>query len=54
MDNNINDNYKFKAIFNNLKESIIIIKQENMQIDYVNSKFLSEFQQQISQISGEQ
>ena len=40
MDNNINDTNKFKAIFNNLKESIIIIKKNNLKIDYVNSKFL--------------
>lgn len=43
MDQKINDNQKFKVIFNNIDESIIIIKQENTQIDYVNNKFLSEF-----------
>lgn len=29
MDQKINDNQKFKVIFNNIDESIIIIKQEN-------------------------
>ena len=44
MDIKINDNEKFKNIFNNIDESIIILKQEDMEIDYVNNQFLSTFQ----------
>lgn len=43
MDLKINDNNKFKNIFNNIDESIIIIKVDVNQIDYVNKKFLSNF-----------
>ena len=50
MDNEINDNAKFKNIFNNIDESIIILQPENMEIDYVNSQFLTTFKMQISQI----
>ena len=37
---------KFKACFNNLRESIILIS--NGQIEYVNSNFLELFAQQIN------
>ena len=50
MDLKINDNNKFKNIFNNIDESIIIIKVDLNQIDYVNKKFLSNFQSKIDQI----
>ena len=46
MDIKINDNAKFKNIFNNLDESIIIIKgknNENFEIDYINEKFSLNF-----------
>ena len=50
MDNEINDNAKFKNIFNNIDESIIILQPENMEIDYVNNQFLTTFKMQISEI----
>ena len=50
MDQKINDNTKFKLIFNNIDESIIIIKEENTEIDYINNKFLTEFQSCILDI----
>ena len=50
MDIKINDNEKFKNIFNSIDESIIILKQEDMEIDYVNNQFLSTFQTQIENI----
>ena len=50
MDQKINDNTKFKLIFNNIDESIIIIKQESTEIDYINNKFLTEFQSCILDI----
>ena len=48
MDIKINDNFRFKNIFNNLDESIIIINDQN--IDYVNKKFLMNFHSQIQEI----
>lgn len=43
MDIKINDNAKFKDIFNNIDESIIILSQNNFEIDYVNNQFLKSF-----------
>ena len=43
MDLNIVDNNKFKLIFENEKEAVIIISENNTKIDYVNNKFLDEF-----------
>ena len=40
-------NQKFEACFDNIKESIILIS--NGQIEYVNSKFLYQFKGQIDQ-----
>ena len=53
MDNEINDNAKFKNIFNNIDESIIILQPEKMEIDYVNNQFLSTFRIQITEIYEE-
>ena len=33
---NMNNNKKFKSIFDNLEESIIIIKESDNQIEYAN------------------
>ena len=43
MDASIKDNNKFKNIFDNLDESVIIIQDQSFQIEYVNNKFLIEF-----------
>ena len=47
MDSSLKDNNKFKYIFDNLDESIIIIQDKKQQIDYVNNKFLMEFDSEI-------
>ena len=43
MDQKINDNNKFVNIFDNIKESLIIIKVDANKIDYVNKNFLNNF-----------
>ena len=43
MDVSLKDNRKFKSIFDNLDESVIIIQDQSFQIEYVNNKFLMEF-----------
>ena len=43
MDVSLKDNSKFKSIFDNLDESVIIIQDQSFQIEYVNNKFLMEF-----------
>ena len=43
MDVSLKDNNKFKSIFDNLDESVIIIQDQSFQIEYVNNKFLMEF-----------
>ena len=43
MDIKQQDNNKFKQIFENQVEAVIIISDKNTQIDYVNNKFLKEF-----------
>ena len=50
MDLSLRDNNKFKCIFDNLDEAIIIIQNKNLQIDYVNNKFLMEFDNEIISI----
>ena len=50
MDKSLKDNTKFKQIFDNLGESIIIIQDKILQIDYVNNKFLMEFNKEIISI----
>ena len=47
MDLSRKDNNKFKYIFDKLDESIIIIQDKSLQIDYVNNKFLMEFKHEI-------
>ena len=47
MDLSMKDNNKFKYIFDKLDESIIIIQDKSLQIDYVNNKFLMEFKHEI-------
>ena len=39
MPENINENTKFKTLFDNLDESIIIIEQDTQDIKYANNKF---------------
>ena len=50
MDINIVENNKFKYIFENQNESVIIISDKKTRIDYVNNKFLKEFQNKIMQL----
>ena len=50
MDLSLKDNYKFKHIFDNLGEAIIMIQNNSLQIDYVNNKFLMEFDHEILSI----
>ena len=50
MDLSRKDNNKFKYIFDKLDESIIIIQDKSFQIDYVNNKFLMEFDHEILSI----
>ena len=40
---NINENKNFKTIFDNIDESIIILKSGSKDIEYVNNKFLIQF-----------
>ena len=44
MDLNIISSNKFKHIFENQNEAVIIISENRTQIDYVNNKFLAEFE----------
>ena len=39
MPENISENLKFKTLFDNLDESIIIIEQDTKIIEYANNKF---------------
>ena len=41
---NINENEKFKSIFDNQDESVIIIKEDEQIIEYVNKKFYDQFE----------
>ena len=50
MDISRKDNNNFKYIFDKLDESIIIIQDKSFQIDYVNNKFLMEFDHEILSI----
>ena len=50
MDFKINDNARFKNIFNNIDESIILLNTKSNQIDFVNKKFLKNFQDQIFEV----
>ena len=47
---NMDENDKFKAIFDNQDESVIIIKEEEQIIEYVNKKFYDQFEIPINQI----
>lgn len=40
-------NKKFKTIFDNLEEAVIIIKESDNQIKYANHQFFEEFEHQI-------
>ena len=46
----IADNNKFKQIFENQNEGVIIISNDKTQIEYVNNKFLKEFKSEILEI----
>ena len=50
MDYNIVDNNKFKQIFENQVEAVLIISDKKTQIDYVNNKFLTEFGSEIMEL----
>ena len=52
MDLTIIDNNKFKQIIENQNEAVIIVTGDN-KIDFVNNKFLSEFQDEITEIYHE-
>ena len=45
-----NTNQKFKQIFDNIDECIIIINKHNSSIEYVNSKFMKVFKEDILQV----
>ena len=47
---NIVENNKFKYIFENQNESVMIISDKKTRIDYVNNKFLKEFQNKIMEL----
>ena len=51
---NLNENTKFKAIFENLDESIIIIKCNDHTIEYANDKFVHEFENEINQVANDE
>ena len=46
----LNSIKKFKTIFDNLEESIIIIQEQTKTIEYANIKFFDEFEEQILQL----
>ena len=46
----INENTKFKVIFDNQDESVIIIKEDEQLIQYVNKKFYDQFEKPINNI----
>ena len=48
--NNIESNNKFKQIFDNLDESIIIVRKSDFKIEYVNQKFFSIFEVDILKV----
>ena len=50
MDSSIKDNNKFKNIFDNLDESVIIIQDQSFQIEYVNNNLFIEFKSEIVSI----
>ena len=50
MDQKIVDNNKFKQIFENQNEAVIIISNDKTQIEYVNNKFLMEFKNEIMEL----
>ena len=45
---NLNENTKFKAIFDNLDESVIILQSNDHTIEYANDKFVHEFENEIN------
>ena len=51
MDLSIVDNNKFKHIFENQNEAVIILSDNHTQIDYVNNKFLTEFENEIMELN---
>ena len=47
MNINMNNMCKFKTIFDDLDESIIIVNQHHRIVEYANNQFCHEFQSQI-------